>query len=211
MYQSLKHVIAIALLLVLPLSGLVFVSTASAEGLVCYSLITQFTGVEDGAIAYSAIYDSGKAVAYDVIHLDTGETKTVSLYAFVSPSGLVGISSTNGATIDSFDFGPVGDAKCAAASAAPGPDMVPIPSDAAMGTFTTTTALYATPNAEAATSYMMDAGQSLWVFGLDSSGAFYQVLLSGQTYWVPVGSIGPTFSPPWDGAPLPTTVIATAG
>jgi hypothetical protein len=211
MRQSLKHIIAIALLLAMSLSGLVFVSTASAESLVCYSLITEFTGVLDGAVAYSAMYDGAKPVAYDVIHLDPGETKTVSLYAFVSPGGFTGVSGISGGTINSFIPGIVGDAKCAAAGAAAGPDMVPIPSDAAMGTFTTTTALYAAPNADAATSYMMDSGQSLWVFGLDPSGAFYQVMLSGQTYWVPVGSLGPTFSPPWDGAPLPTTVIATTG
>ena len=89
----------------------------------------------------------------------------------------------------------------------PGPDMVLIPDDAVMGTFTADTALHFQPDASAVTPYTMDVGQSLWVFGLDSSGAFYQVLLSGKTYWVPVSSIGPTYSPPWNGTSLPSGMV----
>jgi hypothetical protein len=90
---------------------------------------------------------------------------------------------------------------------AAGSDMVPIPEGSVVGTFTTFTALHYAPADDAATSYSMGPGQSLWVFGLDASGEFYQVLLSGQTYWVPRENVGPTFLPPWNGTPLPTTVV----
>ncbi len=92
-------------------------------------------------------------------------------------------------------------------AAIPGPDMVSIPDDAVVGTFTTPTALHFQPVVGAATPHMMSAGQSLWVFGLDASGAFYQVLLSGKTYWVPMSTIGPTYSPPWNSAPLPGGIV----
>lgn len=35
----------------------------------------------------------------------------------------------------------------------------------------------------------MGPGQSLYVFGVDASGEFYQVLMSGDFYWVPVESM----------------------
>ena len=92
-------------------------------------------------------------------------------------------------------------------ASAPGPDMVPIPPQAVVGTFTTATPLHYTPALDGASSYVMEAGQSLWVLGVDETGTFYQVLLSGNTYWVPVANIGPTYDEVWGGAPLPTEVI----
>lgn len=89
----------------------------------------------------------------------------------------------------------------------PGPDMVPIPSTAVMGTFTTDTALFYAPVAEAGTPYHMAPGQSLWVFGLDATGQFYQVLLAGKFYWVPVPTLGPTYGGWWKGRPLPTITV----
>jgi hypothetical protein len=90
---------------------------------------------------------------------------------------------------------------------AAGPDMVSMPANAVVGTFNAATPLMAhigdTPNA----AYMMQPGQSLWVFGVDASGAYYQVLLSGQLYWVPVSSMGPTYDAVWNGAPLPASVV----
>lgn len=93
------------------------------------------------------------------------------------------------------------------ATGAPGPDMVPIPTQAVVGTFTTATPLYAVPDPDAASSYVMQAGQSLWVFGLNEAGTFYQVLLSGHTYWVPAANVGPTYDDVWNGTPLPATVV----
>lgn len=89
----------------------------------------------------------------------------------------------------------------------PGPDMVEIPEGSVVGTFTQNTALLWMPDASAISPNVMAIGQSLWVTGLDESGEFYQVLLSGRFYWVPAGSIGPTYDDVWNGAPLPTTVI----
>jgi hypothetical protein len=102
---------------------------------------------------------------------------------------------------------PVVEVEAVVEEPVPGPDMVAIPVGAVVGTFTTTTALYWSPDAADATSDVMLVGQSLWVYGLDSSGAFYQVLLSGKTYWVPVGAVGPTFDAVWNGTPLPTTIV----
>ncbi len=89
----------------------------------------------------------------------------------------------------------------------PGPDMVAIPDTAVVGTFTTSTPLYFQPEASSASTYSMRAGQSLWVFGLDESGEFYQVLLSGRIYWIPVDTMGPDFDAVWQGHPLPTNIV----
>lgn len=89
----------------------------------------------------------------------------------------------------------------------PGPDMVEIPAGSVVGTFTQDTVLLFEASPTTPTGKMLYAGQSLWVFGLDSSGQYYQVLLSGVLYWVPVGTIGPTYDEVWNGTPLPTTVV----
>ena len=86
---------------------------------------------------------------------------------------------------------------------APGPDMVYIPDDAVMGTFIADTSLHFAPRADALTGYSMRAGQSLWVYGQDASGQYYQVLLSGRLYWVPASQVSPTYTSPWNGHPLP--------
>ena len=89
----------------------------------------------------------------------------------------------------------------------PGPDMVAMPEGAVVGTFVTTTPLYWDDSMDAASDIVMEAGQSLWVYGLNEAGTFYKVLLSGTTHWVPVANIGPTFDGVWSGAPLPTAVV----
>jgi hypothetical protein len=100
-----------------------------------------------------------------------------------------------------------GGTKSADVAPVPGPDMVNLPAWAVVGTFTQMTPLYYDPAPGATSDSMMDSGQSLWVLGLDETGAFYQVVLSGQYLWVPVGTIGPTYSEPWNGHPLPTEVV----
>jgi len=89
----------------------------------------------------------------------------------------------------------------------PGPDMVDIPAHAVVGTFVANAPLLFSPDANAATDNMMTIGQTLWVLGVDGSGQYYQVLLSGGEYWVPVGSMGPNFDDVWNGTPLPTVVV----
>jgi hypothetical protein len=46
-----------------------------------------------------------------------------------------------------------------------------------------------------------------WVIGQDESGKFYEIMLSCQFVWVPVQDFQPSFEPPQNGQPLPTTVV----
>ncbi len=88
----------------------------------------------------------------------------------------------------------------------PGPDMVPLPADAVVGIFTANTELLVSPGG-LGSGVVMEAGKTVWVLGVDSTGMYYKVLVSGQAAWVPVGSMGPNFDDVWNGAPLPTTVV----
>jgi hypothetical protein len=89
----------------------------------------------------------------------------------------------------------------------PGPDMIAIPSGAVVGTFLADTPLYYAPDLSSVTTTTMKAGKTLWVFGVNADATFYQVVLSGQKLWVPVKVLGPTAAAPWNGWPLPTTVV----
>jgi hypothetical protein len=89
----------------------------------------------------------------------------------------------------------------------PGPDLVDLPSGSVVGAFVTTTPAYFAPQANAATSTVLDAGKTLWVLGVDASGQFYKVVLAGKYFWVPVSSMGPNYDEVWQGTPLPTNVI----
>ncbi len=93
----------------------------------------------------------------------------------------------------------------------PGPDMVPIPAGSVVGKFVTTTTLYYAPDFAAVTypPAVMDAGKTLWVIGTDKSVQFYQVLLSGTFYWVPVETVGPNDDSLWRNTPLPTQIVAS--
>lgn len=46
------------------------------------------------------------------------------------------------------------------------------------------------------------------VVGVDESGEFYKIWLSGEFLWIPVGNMQPSFEPPWSGQPLPTRVVS---
>ncbi len=96
---------------------------------------------------------------------------------------------------------------CSSAASGNGRDMVEIPAGAVVGTFTDWTPLYYMSHPDAPSNFQMQPGQSLWVVGIDESGAFYKVLLSGDWYWVPAANIGPTYDDVWHGTPLPTTVV----
>ncbi len=88
-----------------------------------------------------------------------------------------------------------------------GRDMVDLPAQAVVGTFVQNTPLLYAPDAAATTDTVLEIGKTLWVLGVDSSGQFYQVLMSGNKAWVPVSSMGPNFDEVWNGTPLPTTVV----
>lgn len=93
------------------------------------------------------------------------------------------------------------------ASAVPGPDMVPIPSGAVVGAVVSDTVAYFAPQADAATQIVIEAGKTLWVYGLDASGAYYKVMLAGRLFWLPASTLGPNYDSVWNGTPLPTTVV----
>ena len=90
---------------------------------------------------------------------------------------------------------------------APGPDMVEIPGGSAVGTFVVDTPLYWAPQADAVTTHVITAGQSLWVTGMDASGQYQQVILSGNFLWVPAGTVSSTYDDTWGGSPLPAQHI----
>ncbi len=88
-----------------------------------------------------------------------------------------------------------------------GPDLVPIPEHAVGGAFVTDTPIYFAPEPGAATDIVMEQGKTVWVYGLDESRRFYQVMLAGKLFWVPVDTIGPNYDEVWRGTPLPTVVV----
>jgi len=96
----------------------------------------------------------------------------------------------------------------APAAAVPGPDLVPIPTAAVVGAFVVNTPIYWAPRADAATTTVMVAGKTAWVYGVDASGAYYKVMLSGKFFWVPVSTMGPNYDAVWQGRPLPTGVVS---
>ena len=85
--------------------------------------------------------------------------------------------------------------------------MVPIPDQAVVGAFVADTVAYFAPQADAATDIAIEAGKTMWIFGVDGSGMYYKVMLSGKYFWVPVNTVGPNYDEVWNGAPLPTTVV----
>ncbi len=46
-----------------------------------------------------------------------------------------------------------------------------------------------------------------WVIGEDSSGQYYEIMLSCQFLWVPINSMQPSYQSPWTGQSLPTRVV----
>ncbi len=136
---------------------------------------------------------------------------TLTTYAAVAPSTdaeyqSVLVFECGTGTLISLVSGPYSAMSTASASG-PGPDMVYIPEYAVVGSFTASTPLYFDDNANAATSTVMEAGKTLWVFGINAEGTYYQVLLNGVNYWVPVGTMGPNYDEVWNGTPLPTVVV----
>lgn len=88
----------------------------------------------------------------------------------------------------------------------PGPDMIPLPPHAAVGTLIHPTEAWWAPMENASTGIMLPAGMSLWVLGQDESGEYYEVALSGVIIWVKVEDMGPNYDDTWGGHPLPTAV-----
>ena len=92
-----------------------------------------------------------------------------------------------------------------------GADQVPIPSTAVVGAFVKTTPAYSEPTLSSATNYTMEAGKTVWVFGVDPSGQFFRAMLGGAFFWVPVNTMGPNYDKVWQGRPLPGGVVVSTG
>jgi hypothetical protein len=69
-----------------------------------------------------------------------------------------------------------------------------------------TQALWA-PSFRAPTDTILEVGTTWWVLGTDTSGRFYEILVSCQPVWVPASAMGPNFDEVWNGRPLPSDVI----
>ena len=90
----------------------------------------------------------------------------------------------------------------------PGSNMVTIPDSATGGMFTVDTSIYAAPSYDAVIpDVVMEAGKTVHVYGQDASGEFYQVMLAGNFFWVPQGTIGPNPDAVWQGRALPTLIV----
>ena len=124
------------------------------------------------------ISDAGNGLAEEVVYVWTGECPGLPTYS-----------------------------NLALQNSLPGPDMVPIPATAVVGSFVSTTPIYFAPQLDAGTDIVMEAGKTAWVYGVDASGAFYRVMLSGKFFWVPVSTMGPNYDDVWQGRPLPTEVV----
>jgi hypothetical protein len=93
-------------------------------------------------------------------------------------------------------------------TAVPGCDaLIPMPTQARMGQFVMTTPIYWGPGNLVSPIVELEAGKTAWVFGVDASGAYYQILWQCARLWVPVNSMIPANDGVnWLGAPLPTTL-----
>jgi hypothetical protein len=87
-----------------------------------------------------------------------------------------------------------------------GPDMIDLPTHAAVGTILYPTEALWAPMEGASTGIMLEPGKTLWVLGQDKSGEYFQVSLSGVILWVPVKDMGPNYDDVWHGQPLPNFV-----
>jgi hypothetical protein len=93
------------------------------------------------------------------------------------------------------------------ASAAGCDQYVDIPSQAVGGQFVANAAVYWAPESDAGTTTVIEIGKTYLVAGQDATGQYRKVLVSCQWVWVQANTVGPNPEAPWNGAPLPTTVV----
>ncbi|MBI5960081.1 MAG: hypothetical protein HY866_15180 [Chloroflexi bacterium] len=187
---------------------------------ICLSLITGIGGsdgdygsIETGYLptAGPATYAVFDLTAADIAALTGMSDSEVAYGAYIIANcnflveGYVDVVGlTSGAP---YSFGASPAAGGGGGELVPGPDMVAIPDTAVVGSFVTTTAIHWAPRADAVSTVVMEAGKTAWVYGVDESGQFYKVMLSGKFFWVPVQTMGPNFDAVWLGRPLPTVVV----
>ncbi|MBN1680840.1 MAG: hypothetical protein JW966_11155 [Anaerolineae bacterium] len=66
------------------------------------------------------------------------------------------------------------------------------------------------PKADAVTHnpvITLKPGQTLWVYGVDSTGMFQKVSLGCTYLWVPVGTMGPNPDAVWNNAGMPGRIV----
>lgn len=82
-----------------------------------------------------------------------------------------------------------------------------IPGSAVMGKFISDARLYYSPDKVIVPAASLSTGQSAYVLGVNSTGAYYKIIWVCQYLWVPVETMGPNYDPVWGGRPLPTDVV----
>lgn len=90
----------------------------------------------------------------------------------------------------------------------PGCDLLlNVPETAVGGTFVTDAPIFWAPDSSATTEYVITAGNSALVIGVDASGQFRKIVWGCDLLWVPAGALGPNYDAVWNGAPLPADVV----
>ncbi|HEX3052172.1 MAG TPA: hypothetical protein VHP83_16045 [Aggregatilineaceae bacterium] len=180
----------------------------------------QFTGLTAGDTYYAhtiasvvgAIYmdeffssTSLTNTSWGIFDVNSGGTQNA---AWPLPSGLEVLvefwlldAGQNPLVYTSFSF------ECSGEGLTFGSDMVNIPSGSVVGLVTADTPIYSAPNMGAASTTVLTAGKTIWLFGLDSTGAFYKGMLAGRTFWVPAGVMAPNPDKVWNSTPLPGNTI----
>lgn len=171
----------------------------------------------------SFLYGSDPGAYPDaVLYLYTGGNPTPGIGTLVHSSGHygtdLGTGKSEGAVSVTVDFDyvvlfstngclAIDNLNTTEASLGPlGPDMIPLPLNAAVGTIIEPTEAMWAPMEGAYTDVMLYPGMKLWVLGQDESGQYYKVALSGVILWVKVEAMGPNYDDTWQGHPLPTDV-----
>jgi len=158
-----------------------------------------FAGSFNPAAAFPTCVAADNA---DPIEFSYGLVPGTTYFAVVFDDSFTQDGGTYTATIS----GP-GNILLGGAAGGPGPDMIPLPPTAVVGAFVVSTPIYFAPRADAVTTIIMEAGKTVWVFGLDESGQYYKAAISGQYFWVPRHTLGPNYDEVWLGRPLPTITV----
>ncbi|MBN1681216.1 MAG: hypothetical protein JW966_13095 [Anaerolineae bacterium] len=145
-------------------------------------------------LPYYAISDTYSGTVDYEVEVPCGEQVKFELYFFMS-----GLMDTAYATVDcgAKPDAVIRPAGCGALDGEPG---------AVVGQVVAETIALWAPKADAVThspAIVLKPGQTLWVYGVDSTGMFQKVSLGCTYLWVPVGSMGPNPDKVWNNAGLP--------
>lgn len=80
-----------------------------------------------------------------------------------------------------------------------------IPSGSVVGLLTADTLASYAPGLS--TDITLHAGQTFWVVGLDTTEAYYKIVLANGYLWIPAALMVPTPGAPWYSTPLPTLIV----